>query len=520
MSNQVSLLLESLSPEQAVAQCLMPSLHPAKYDESEDYRNQCSQLIELGVGGFCVFQGDIERTALILAELQAQADIPLLFSADYEHGLPMRLEGGTDFPHAMALARGGSTTQTNLVARAIAKEMKAIGVHWNFAPVCDINSNKLNPIINTRAFGESIGEVVPHSSAFLEGLQEEQVIACAKHFPGHGDTSVDSHISMPILNHTRERLSSLELVPFLNAIKRGVKSVMMAHIAVPSFEDANTPASLSKVLVTDVLRTYMKFEGIIVTDALDMHAISSQYSSSESSVKALQAGCDIALIPTNPMEALTAMKEAILSGSLNDIQIMDSVRRILELKDWCGLLSKRARPIEPISLEQHGTLALKAAISSVRILGDLDVQERILPLEQYEHISAFAILQNDVMDTASEFFHFLSQVYEKNTDIAYINDSITEDEIKEYITGTEFGECVVFAVFARAQSYSGTVQLSEKLNNAAKRIADGRPVIAVLFGNPYLAETFPADVFIQCFSDSKPSLGSACLAMTNKSLNI
>jgi len=470
----------------------------------------------MGVGGFCVFQGELEETALILAELQAQADIPLLFSADYEHGLPMRLEGGTDFPHAMALGKQGDSSLTKRVAQAIAKEAKGIGIHWNFAPVCDINSNKQNPIINTRSFGEVIGDVIPHSLAYIQGTQEEHILACAKHFPGHGDTATDSHISMPVLSQSRERLASLELVPFLSAIRGEVASVMVAHLAVPSFDSTNTPASLSSVLVTDLLRNKMRFNGLIVTDALDMKAITSQYSSGEATVKAIQAGCDIALVPENPVEAANALITAVQNGTLTQQRVQESVERIATAKHWCGLLERKQHKPEIISLEEHGMLALKAAIEATRVTGN----ESLLPLEQYNHISVFALLSDDIIDPASEFFHFLAQVYEKNTDLAYMNANITDPEVEEYMQATKDSECFVFAIFARPRSYAGTVQLDERLITAAQKIAGTRTSVAVFFGNPYIAETFPANVQILCYSDSKPSRGAACLAMTGKSLNI
>lgn len=512
-------LTKELSLESKAAQLLMPSLTPKKYAESEEYRERCTALIELGVGGFCVFQGEVEQTAQILAELQAQADIPLLFSADYEHGLPMRLEGGTDFPHAMALGKGGDVALTRRIASAIAKEARGIGIHWNFAPVCDVNSNKLNPIINTRAFGEGIGEVIPHALAYIEGTQEEKVIACAKHFPGHGDTATDSHIAMPVLQHSRERLASVELVPFLSAVRAGVKSLMVAHLAVPSFDESNTPASLSPLLIKGLLRKQFRYNGVIVTDALDMHAISHHYSSAEATLNAITAGCDVALVPENPFEAVTALRQAASNGALTEERIHESLRRVMELKEWCGLFERKAHRQELISLEEHGMLALKAAMNAVRIHGD----ESLLPLERYNHIAAFALLGDDsekAMDDASEFFHYLAQVYEKDSDLAYVSAAISDEEIQEYITGTQSAECFVFAVFARARGYAGTVQIHERLRYAAEHIAGDKPVIALLFGNPYLDESFPADVYVKCYSDSKPSRGAACLAITKKSISV
>ncbi|MBL8000089.1 MAG: hypothetical protein JNL32_15820, partial [Candidatus Kapabacteria bacterium] len=369
--------------------------------------------------------------------------------------------------------------------------------------------------INTRAFGESIADVIPHAVGFINGTQEMRIAACAKHFPGHGDTSVDSHIAMPVLDHNRERLTSVELVPFLAAVRAGVKSIMVAHLSVPSFDPSGVPASLSKPIIS-VLRERMAYKGVIVTDALDMHAITKTYSSGEAALRAISAGCDIALIPEDPFAALDALKEAERNGTLPSEQITASTERVRSLKEWCGLYERKANRHDPVSLEAHGMMALKAATNAVRIDGD----ESLLPLEQYNHVSCFALLQNDDIDPASSFFHYLAQVYEKNTDIAYMTSAITDDEIAEYKKGIEGTECCLFAVFARARSYSGSVQLDPRLLDAVTRIAYGKPSIAVFFGNPYLAETFPAAVNIKCYSDSAASRGAACLALSGKSLTL
>ncbi|MFM8472901.1 MAG: glycoside hydrolase family 3 protein, partial [Candidatus Kapaibacterium sp.] len=455
--------LFELTPGLQSAQLLMPSLHPARFASDEEYRTACIALVESGVGGFCVFQGTLEQAAQAIAELQACADVPLLFSADYEHGLPMRLEGGTDFPHAMALGVGREPSVTKSVAAAIAREAKAIGVHWNFAPVCDVNTNPKNPIINTRAFGETLGEVLPHLSAWISGTQEYRVAACAKHFPGHGDCAIDSHKEMPVLDHTRERLSSVELVPFLSAIRSQVKSVMIGHLAVPSFDPSGLPASLSSVLMTDILRTYMKFDGVIVTDALDMHAISRTYSSADAVTRCIRAGADIALLPADPHEALKRLRSAVDDGILEADCVRAAFRRVMELKDWCGLFDRRSRSAEPVSLEEHGMLALKAATNAVRVFGD----EEKLPLENYAHLACFAMVQGDDIDPASEFFHYLSQVYEQDTDIAYLNADVSDEAIADMKASTDTAECVLFAVFASAKAYAGTVELHPRLMQAA-----------------------------------------------------
>ena len=260
--------IKKLSAKQLASQITIARLSIEKYIQDENYKQEIDSLVSGGIGGFCVFNGSPNNTKNVIDVLQMKAGIPLLFCADFENGLPMRLTNGTEFPHAMALGKIKNSELVKPIAKAIAVESKVLGIHWNLAPVCDINSNEDNPIINIRSFGGNAEDVGINAKAYIEGTQSEKVLACAKHFPGHGDTDVDSHVGLPVLTRSKESIEKIELMPFAEAIKTGVKSIMVGHLSVPSIDNTGKPASVSKPII-DILKYEMNFKGIVLPDEAD-----------------------------------------------------------------------------------------------------------------------------------------------------------------------------------------------------------------------------------------------------------
>ena len=307
--------------------------------DSPEYRELLRAVEEQRVGGFMlatrqgpqgIQRSQVYPTAELTNDLQDHAEIPLLFGADFERGTVMRLEEGTSFPHAMAVAATGSPQDAYEVGRITALEARAAGIHWIFAPDADVNSNPANPIINTRSFGEDPHRVASFVAAFTKGVEENGALATAKHFPGHGDTSIDSHLDLPRTDADRKRLDEVELVSFRAAIAAGVSSVMTGHLSVPALEpNENIPATLSHEILTGLLRRKMHFDGLIVTDALDMAGVAERFSPGEVAVRAILAGADVLLIPPNPDAALAALYEAVGSGRLSIARVDASVKRIL-----------------------------------------------------------------------------------------------------------------------------------------------------------------------------------------------
>src|SRR3982751_1976657 len=281
----VEATLREMTLEQRVGQLLMPDTSGVLvHEESEQYARHIHAIEKLGIGGFIIFNGDALTTAALTNRLQARSRVPLLFASDFEGGVGMQLRGGTRLPRAMALAATGDTESAAEAARITAREGRAIGVHVNFYPVLDVNNNPANPIINTRSFGDDPERVAHFGAAFIRAAQDEGQIATAKHFPGHGDTSLDSHILLPTLDAPRERLERVELPPFHSAVRRGVRAIMTAHIAVPALDASaleTRPATLSPAIVDGILRKDFGFEGIIFSDALNMGAIVERYEPGE-----------------------------------------------------------------------------------------------------------------------------------------------------------------------------------------------------------------------------------------------
>lgn len=511
------ILPNQLTLRQATAQCIMPRISADKFFSDELYRNQARQLVVEGIGGFCVFSGTLTETEKMLRELQQLAKIPLLFSADFEHGLPMRLEGGTSFPHAMALGKTGNLPVIFRVAQSIAREAKAIGIHWNLAPVCDINSNKQNPIINIRAFGESPEIVGKCAESYVSGTQSEKVLASAKHFPGHGDTDVDSHLNLPTLNFDAERLRNFEFEPFRRTISAGVQSVMIGHLSVPSLDESGLPASLSFRTMSKILREELGFNGLIITDALDMKAIADVYSSAESAVLSFSAGADILLLPASPMEALNALEQAVIGEKISPERLRDSVQRILDAKKWCGAIpseNPEEKAVElPFSINDHRRLALETAEMALEWFGDVD---KIESFGKYKIVAGFAFVEENDMDSASSFFRYVSQCYEFDCDFAFVDETISESDLAELAVQTSDAEIFIFPIFIRAKAYKGTVALPEKYIEIMKRLSGEKPTVAILFGNPYLRESFSATAYLCAYSDSEGSLAAAAVELVNR----
>ncbi|MDJ0839109.1 MAG: glycoside hydrolase family 3 N-terminal domain-containing protein [Acidobacteriota bacterium] len=336
---------------------------------------------ELGVGGTAVFQGTPRDQAWLVAELQKQADIPLLISQDLEWGAAMRVEGGTLLPSAMAVAASGKTAHAYTMGLITAREARALGVHLAYAPVVDVNNNPDNPVIGIRSFGEDPRRVAELAAAMVKGLHAGGLQATAKHFPGHGDTSVDSHLDLPVLTFDRKRLDQLELLPFRRLIAEGVDSVMVGHLALPELAGNRLPASLSYEINTKLLREDLGFQGLIVTDSLRMQSIARTHDPGEASVLAFLAGADMLLMTGDPRTAYRAVLQAVRSGRISRARLDASVCRILEAKHKAGLFTESAS--EPmgriVATREHLAMAKTMAVDSLTLLrnpGDL------LPLDE------------------------------------------------------------------------------------------------------------------------------------------
>ncbi|HWZ81020.1 MAG TPA: glycoside hydrolase family 3 protein, partial [Terriglobales bacterium] len=362
--------LKEMSVEEKVGQLLFTTYHGTfTPTDATSYAQMMHDVQDLHVGGFInVTQGSplgflksqAYPSAVLSNQLQAKSKLPLLIGADFERGTAMRLDEGTSFPTAMAVAAAGNPKDAYTMGKVTALEARAAGIQWIYAPDADVNSNPGNPIINTRSFGENPDKVSEFVSEFIRGVQENGGLATAKHFPGHGDTTADSHIDLPVVTADRARLEKLELVPFRAAIAAGVGSIMTGHLNVPALEpDPNTPATLSSRVLTDLLRKQLGFQGLVVTDAMDMGGITVRYAPGDAAVRAFLAGVDALLMPPVPDAAYEALLAAVQSGQISQQRLDASVRRILAAKARLGLQKNRLVDVAALN-NNFGTVARQA----------------------------------------------------------------------------------------------------------------------------------------------------------------
>src|SRR5438874_3173075 len=342
-------VLAKLTTRQKVAQLVVPWLG-GNYMALDDSAFQIATrwVDSLEVGGIIISVGSPYDIAAKLNTLQRRSKLPLLISADLEWGAAMRVVGATAFPYIMAAGATGDERDAYTIGRVAAIEGRAVGIHVNFAPDADVNNNPLNPIINIRSFGEDPRAVAKLVQAYVRGLQEHGMLATLKHFPGHGDTEVDSHIGLPTIRAGYSRLDSVELVPFRAGIEAGAQVVMSAHIAFPALTGGDDPATLSGAVLTGLLRDSLRFRGMVVTDALMMGAIVAKYGAGEAAVRAFLAGSDLLLIPADPDSAVLAMTAAVAAGRVTPQRLAQSVRRVLEIKRRLGLFERRTVPLDSI----------------------------------------------------------------------------------------------------------------------------------------------------------------------------
>ncbi|MCF8332465.1 MAG: serine hydrolase [Bacteroidales bacterium] len=331
--NWADSVLSTLSIEEQIGQLFMIRAHS---DKSLAYKqNVASKIRKYKTGGVCFFQGGPVRQRNWVDKYQEIADVPLLVAQDAEWGPAMRLDSATAYPYQMTLGAVNNNELIYMMGQQIAKELKAIGVNMNFAPVMDVNNNPDNPVINFRSFGENPSAVYEKAINYVRGMQSEFVIACGKHFPGHGDTDKDSHHTLPVINSTKKEMDSIHLFPFREASDDGLGAVMSAHLRVPSLDKSeNVPSSLSSAILNKLLREKYNYNGLIITDALEMAGVRQELSDGEIAVKAFKAGNDILLLPGNINAAVQALQNAIKNGEIDQTELKNRVRKILVYKFW------------------------------------------------------------------------------------------------------------------------------------------------------------------------------------------
>ncbi len=495
-------------------------------EESPEFLELRRQVEENHVGGLMLHlrtgpQG-VERSeaypaAAVANLLQRRAKISLLVSGDFERGTAMRIQEGTSFPHAMAVAATGQLADAYTVGRITALEARAIGAPLIFAPVADVNSDPANPIINIRSFGEDPERVAEFVASYVRGVEENGGLATAKHFPGHGDTNIDSHLDLPTVPSDRAHLQRVELPPFRAAISAGASAIMTGHLAVPALEpDRNVPATLSEQVTTWLLRRELKFDGLTVTDALTMGGVTVRYPPAEVAVRAILAGCDILLLPPEPDAALAGLREAAQTGRLPLSRIDDAVARILRAKARAvldkasqvslGALSKTfGRP-------EFASAAQDIADRGVTLLRD---EARLLPLDAAHPTRALliAIAGDQDRHAGTDF----------EPELRWRVDSLHTQRFDTYfatitdlvVPPPEDYDVMIVGIFVRVADRKGHVGLPDDQIAAVKHLlALQKPVIVVCFGSPYLISHFPeAQTWLAVFSPAEVAQRAAARAL-------
>ncbi len=538
--------LKKLTLDELIGQMVFASLESTFLSSDSDKYDALVRLVrDAHVGGILAFGGTEPvpqvmlnptygpvilgqplELASTLNRLQALTSIPLLTSADFEWGVGMRIAGATKFPRAMAFGAAADDTLAYQAGKVTAQESRSLGIHVDLGPVADVNNNARNPVINIRSFGEDPARVGALVSSWVRGLQDGGVLATLKHFPGHGDTDVDSHLGLPVIPHSRERLNAIELPPFVSGLRAGALGVMVAHTELPAIDADAGPATFSQKVTTGLLREELGFAGLVFSDALKMDAITRMVSPGDAAVKAVLAGIDVVLDSPDPAEAVRAIKSAVESGQIPRARIDASARRLLEAKAHLGLHKNRMVNLESVAVgvggRTHEALARTISDRAVTLIKDERGQ---VPMRAPRTAS---VLYLSVLDypsgwrIAAPSRTVIPELKARwpATEAIEVSDRTTPSELDMVRSLAARYDAVVAGIYVRAASASGRLDLAPqvaKLLEDLARSAERRsqPMVAMFFGNPYAAmstPTLPAILLTYDFSDAAEQSAVRALA--------
>ena len=497
--------LARLTLRQKAAQLLVPWISGAYLASDSDAYDRLRELIVThGIGGVVISIGPPLEVAARINALQELADVPILVTADMEHGPGQRLDGGvvlpwglrngggTRFPPVMALGAADDERLAYELGRITALEARAVGIGMVLAPVVDVNNNPANPVINTRSYGADPHRVARLAAAHVRGLQEHGVYAVAKHFPGHGDTGIDSHIDLPTIPVDRARADSVELVPFRAAIDAGVAGVMSAHITFPALAGDTVPATLSPRILTGLLKDELGFDGLVVSDALDMGAIVRRYGPDEAPVRALEAGADLLLMPADLSRALDAIVAAVESGRLTESRIDRSVRKLLHLKAGLGLHERRTVSLDDVPRRvggrAHTAVADEVATRAITLVRDRD---HLVPVSGQRTRAVGIAYTADPDPLAGRAFHQTLAPAFRSFATYYIDPATPATRLDSIRAEAGKADVVFVSTFVRVITGKGSIAIPAEVAEFIAALDRDRPTIVTSFGNPYLIQQFP-----------------------------
>ena len=539
--------LRKLSVEERVGQLFMIWCRASFLNvDSPEYLQLREAMEKYHVGSFAMtvhvdgpllLRSEPYEAAELLNRLQKDSKLPLLFAADFERGVATRLMGTTNFPHAMAFGANGKLEDAEAFGRITAQEARAIGVHWNFFPDADVNSNPANPIINTRSFGEDPKQVGNLVAAYIKGAHEGGMLTTVKHFPGHGDTATDSHLGVASVNVDRSHLESIELPPFKQAIGAGVDSVMVAHVTVPALDsDPNHVATISTNVVSDLLENQLGFKGIVVTDALDMAGLTHLFATDigRAAVEAFKAGNDLLIIPADLSASHAAMVQAVKSGEISVERLDRSVLKILKTKAALGLSESRTVDLKAIATTvgkpQDLAFGQQVADNAITLVRD---NGRMLPLKskgtpkgglpymtrEETHNDVVAVLfSDDVRGDSGRAFAREFHARVPDSRLIYVDPRIAGGMSDEVLNAVDAAQTVVAAVYVipTAGKIGNSVAMADATGALLQQVLDraAQKTAVIAMGNPYLASDFPKIENYMCtFSNATVSEIAAVKAL-------
>jgi beta-N-acetylhexosaminidase len=487
-------LVGSLSVRDRIAQLVVPWI-PGTYAayDAEAFARMQMWVDSLHVGGLIVSVGSPLDIAAKLNRLQERSALPLLIASDLEGGTSIRFNGGTPLPPNMGVAASGSDSLAYEMGRITALEGRAVGIHLAFAPVADVNNNPANPIINTRSYGEDPATVARMVAAEVRGLQEHGMLATAKHFPGHGDTGTDSHLSLPVITADWRRLDSVELVPFRSAIDAGVKVVMSAHIALPGVDRGELrPGTVAPNVLTGILRDSLHFQGLVVTDALNMAGVADAYGT-EAAVRAFLAGADLLLQPADPAATITAMEAAVGRGEITPERLERSLRRVLQAKLDLGLFTRRTVSLDSVPAVVGGArfLSEARAIAARSIVMVKDVNGTVHSLRSTRPpITLVTFGEEDNRSVGLAVAAELRRLGLSPTTVRLWPGS-GPASYDSAVTALARRPVALFVTSDKPTASRGAIGLPVRLLSLISAAARTRPTILVSLGNPYLISGLP-----------------------------
>ena len=533
--------LRKMSLEEKIGQLISIGVNATFLNQDSDaYRALKHQIEDNKVGGVILFRGPVYESVILVNRMQQMAHYPLLISADLEAGTGMRFDDTINFPWNMAVAATGNPEYARRQGEITGREARALGVQQIFAPVVDVNNNAANPVINVRSYGEDPADVARFAAAFTEGAQDAGVIATAKHFPGHGDTAVDSHRGLPEINVDRERLNSVEFVPFRASVNAGIGAVMIGHIALPKIdatpvtplprnvkgkpidtdeageiidEKAAIPATMSPV-IGNILRNDLKFPGLIVTDALSMSGLTIYFTQEEAAVRALEAGADMLLKPADVDASFRGVLNAVKSGRITEQRVEESARKILAAKYDLGLVDQRLTPIDTIDRVVGSPdvvkLATEIAEHAITLVRD---EDKLVPLKNLgpnSRVFNLAVTNGDDRNwIANAFVSRLSRSGLK-VETVVLDERSSDQDVQKAIEKAKSADLVLASLYGRVRSgQASSVGIPDAGAHALGALMKAKtPIVGISFGNPYLLQTIPLRTYLVAYGDM-PSLQQA-----------